>query len=123
MPRLSQNQRMQAVGMVEGGLRPIEVARRFGVTAAVIYRLLNWYRITGSTADRPRSGRPRVTTLALDRHIRMSHLRDRFLPATRTAAITPGRTHNRISAQTVRNRLSEYGLQCRRPYHEVERRA
>ena len=117
MPRLSQNQRMQAVGMVEGGLRPVEVARRFGVTAAVIYRLLNRYRITGSTADRPRSGRPRVTTPAQDRYIRTSHLRDRFLPATRTAAITPGRTNNRISAQTVRNRLSEYGLRCRRPYH------
>ena len=44
------------------------------------------------------------------------HLRNRFLPATVTAAVTPG-THNpRISAQTVRNRLAEDGLYGRRPY-------
>lgn len=117
MPRLNQNERMLALGMVEGGIHPNEVARRVRVTPATIYRLISRYRVTGSAADRPRSGRPRVTTPAQDRHIRTSHLRDRFLPATRTAAVTPGRTNNRINAQTVRNRLAEYGIRSRRPYH------
>lgn len=116
MPRLNQNQRMQAIGMVDAGLRHYDVANRFGVTRATITRLVTRYRTRGSAADVPRSGRPRVTTPEQDRHIRTSHLRDRFLPATRTAVATPGRTNNRISAQTVRNRLAERGIRAFRPY-------
>ena len=48
---------------------------------------------------------------------RTSHLRDRFLPSTVTAAVKHGRTHNIISAQTVRNSLAERGIRARRPYH------
>lgn len=116
MPRLNQNQRMRAMGMVDAGLRHHDVANRLGVTRVTIARLVRRYRTRGSADDLPRSGRPRVTTPEQDRHIRTSHLRDRFLPATRTAAVTPGRTNNRISAQTVRNRLSERGLRPYRPY-------
>jgi hypothetical protein len=57
--------------------------------------------VLGSTPDRVRSGRPRVTTPAQDRHIRLRHLRDRFTTATSTAAAIPGQ--RRISDQTVRN--------------------
>ena len=42
-----------------------------------------------------------------------SFLRDRFRPATRTAATVPGL--RRISAQTVRNRLHTAGLRARQP--------
>ena len=44
------------------------------------------------------------------------HLRNRFQTATATTANTPGLRNNRISAQTVRNRLRENGLHARRPY-------
>lgn len=57
-----------------------------------------------------------MTTQLQDTHIRVQHLRDRHLPATRTAAATIG-THNRpISPQTVINRLRERGIKPRRPY-------
>ena len=70
------------------------------------------YRETGRTADRPRSGRPHVTTPAQDWFIRTSHLRDRYRMAT-TARVG---THNpSISTQTVRNRLREAGLRTCRP--------
>ncbi len=118
MPRLNRNQRMRAIGMIDGGLRRRDVANRLGVTRITITRLLRRYRTHGSVDDRPRSGRPRVTTREQDRHIRTSHLRDRFLPATHTAAVTPGMTNNRISAQTVRNRLGERGIRAYRPYVE-----
>jgi hypothetical protein len=72
-------------------------------------------RDTGTTSDRPRSGRPRVTTLRQDRHIRFIHLRNRFDTAVHTARLTPGRTNVRISDQTVRNRLHQCGLRARRP--------
>ena len=71
----------------------------------------------GSTHNRPRSGRPRVTTPAQDRHIRLRHLRDRFTTATSTAAAIPGQ--HRISEQTVRNCLREAGIRARRPVKTV----
>ena len=58
-----------------------------------------------------------MTTRAQDRHIRTSHLRNRFLTATATTAMTRGQNNNRICAQTVRRRLAEHGIRARRPYN------
>lgn len=116
MPRLSQNERERAVGMVQAGMRYVDVANQFGCSKLTITRLMNRLRQTGTTHDRPRSGRPRVTTERQDRHIRFIHLRNRFVTATATANATPGRHNPRISAQTVRNRLKQANLRPRRPY-------
>ena len=117
MPRLNKNQRLIAIGMLEAGLRHVDVAEHLGVSRGTITRLAARYRVRGTVDDLPRSGRPRVTTPVQDRHIRTSHLRYRFLPATSTAVVTPGRENDRISAQTVRNRLADYGIRARHPYH------
>lgn len=45
------------------------------------YNLLERYRKTGLTSDRPRIGRRRLTTPQEDYYLRTLHLRDRFLPA------------------------------------------
>ena len=58
MPRLSKEEREQAIIMLIAGASKIEVSRRFGCTCAVVYRLEMRYRQTGSTLDRPRSGSP-----------------------------------------------------------------
>ena len=42
--------------------------------------------------------------------------RNRFRTAVERAQVTPGTHNNRISADTVRNRLREFGLRPRRPY-------
>ena len=74
-------------------MRTADVARARNCNVCTVRRLRQRYRETGQTADRPRSGRPRVTTPAQDRNIRTSHLRDRYRMATITAEVTPG-THN-----------------------------
>ena len=117
MTRLNQNQRLRAIGMLESGRRHADVAVQFGVSRVTVRRFAGRYRTSGSVANRPRSGRPRVTTRAQDRHIRTSHLRNRFLTATTTAAATRGRNNNRSRAQTVRRRLAEHGIRARRPYN------
>ena len=115
MPRVPAHLRERALGMLQGGMRTADVARAINCNVRTVRRLRQRYRETGRTADRPRSGRPRVTTPAQDRYIRTSHLRDRYRMATTTARVTPG-THNpSISAQTVRNRLREAGLRACRP--------
>ncbi|XP_019944313.2 uncharacterized protein [Paralichthys olivaceus] len=115
MPRVPAHLRERALGMLQGGMRTADLARAINCHVRTVRRLRQRYRETGRTADHPRSGRPRVTTPAQDRYIRISHLRDRYRMATTTARVTPG-THNpSISAQTVRNRLREAGLRACRP--------
>ena len=115
MPRVPAHLRKRALGMLQGGMRTADLARAINCNARTVRRLRQRYREAGRTADRPRSGRPRVTTPAWDQYIRPSHLRDRYRMATTTARVTPGTFNPSISAQTVRNRLREAGLRACRP--------
>ena len=116
MPRLSADERGRALGRLEAGEPPSTVARVFGVHVTTINRLVMRFMMTNSSADRPRSGRPRVTNAREDRLIARNHRRNRLQTASGTARATIG-THGRaISRQTVSRRLSSFGLNCRRPY-------
>ena len=116
MVRLTDVQRGRAIALLMQDQRQKQVANHFGVNVSTIERLVRRLRETGHLADRPRSGRPRVTSRRQDRTIRLAHLRNRHLTATETALNTVG-THNRqISPKTVGSRLREIGLRARRPY-------
>uniref|UniRef100_A0AAZ3QWR6 Transposase Tc1-like domain-containing protein n=1 Tax=Oncorhynchus tshawytscha TaxID=74940 RepID=A0AAZ3QWR6_ONCTS len=115
MPRVPAHLRESALGMLQGGMRTADVARDINCNVRTVRCLRRRYRETERTADRPRSGRPRVTTPAQVRYIRTSHLRDRYRMATTTARDTPGNHNPSISAQTVRNKLREVGLRACRP--------
>ncbi|VDI58173.1 Hypothetical predicted protein [Mytilus galloprovincialis] len=104
--------------MLAAGMTQVQVANHLNVSRKTIARLKTRLRDTGTTHDRPRSGRPRETTLRPDRHIRIIHFRIRFVNASQTARQTHGRHTNRISAQTVRNRLRQVCLRARRPFEE-----
>ena len=114
MPRLNENDRNRAIGRLQAGQTQAAVARLLNVHKSTISRLWQRFRRFASTKDRPRSGRPRATTPAQDRFIRVSHLRYRTQTAAYTAHHLPGR--HRVSAQTVRNRLRQYGLRAMRPF-------
>jgi transposase len=120
MPRLLQNERERAVGMFQAGMTQTEITNHFNSSRMTIYRLLSRVRATGTTSDRRRSGRPPETTLRQDRHITLIHLRNRFVTAVDTARRTPVIRNNRISDQTVRNRLRQSGLRSRRPLKGME---
>ena len=64
----------------------------------------------------PRSGRPRVTTAAEDRAIRTVHLRRRFQTAAATSRQWVG--GHVISRHTVRRRLKDEGISCKRPMNK-----
>jgi len=113
MPRLSEAERKQAIGRLQAGESQTEVAAHFHVSQSTVRRLVARFQLSNSTADWPRSGRPRATTRAQDRFLRLRHLRDRFLPASSTVQAL--RNATRISDQTVRNRLRERGLRAYRP--------
>ena len=116
MVRLTDVQRGRAIALLMQGQRQQQVANHFGVNVSTIERLVRLLRETGHLADRPRSGRPRVTSQRQDRTIRLAHLRNRHLTATETALNTVGTHNRRISPKTVGSRLREIGLRARRPY-------
>ena len=116
MVQLTDVQRGRAVALLMQGQKQQQVANHFGVNVSTTERLVRRLKETGRLADRPRSGRPRVTSRRRDRTIRLAHLRNRHFTATETALNTVG-THNRqISPKTVGSRLREIGLRARRPY-------
>ena len=101
MPRLNNDEQNQVIRVLNAGTSATVVSKHFGCTRKTIERLRKRLRASGSVADRPRSGRPRVTTSADDRSIVLQHLCNRRL----TAAAT-GRQYG-IHPQTVRNRLRQ----------------
>jgi transposase len=59
MPRLRQNDRERALGMVQAGMTHQAVADHFNVSRMTISRLMIRLRQTGRTNDRPRNGMTR----------------------------------------------------------------
>ena len=112
MPRLYQNQRIQALTMLARGDNVSNVRRAFGCHRNAIIPLRQRFQRTGGVADRCRPGRPRVTNPRTDRFITLTHLRRRFQTATSSA-----RQYD-ISKQTVlrRRRQARQPIRPRRPY-------
>ena len=112
MARLNNDERNQAIGVLNAGMSATDVSRHFGCTRKTIERLRRRFCVTGNVADHPQGSRPRVTTAADDRYIVLQHLRNRRLFAAAT-----GRQYG-IHPQTVRNRLRQniQPIRAYRPY-------
>ena len=113
MPRLYENKRIRAIGMLQAGLAQNVVARPFGCHRNTILSLWRRFRQSGNTRDRRRSGRSRGTSRRQDNHIRLVPLRNRFQTSRLTARSIPGLRP--ISARTVCNRLREHNIRPTRP--------
>ena len=101
MPRLSKEERKRVMGMLECCISATRVAPRFRCSRETVYNLQERHQATGTTADRPRSGRTRVTSARQDRTIDREHVRNPFRTATQTARETPGHNNQRISRFTI----------------------
>lgn len=112
MPRLSETDRNRAIGMLHAGVSVVDVSNAFNCSRNTIHELVRRLRETGDVKDRPRSGRPKSTSHRDDHRIVLTHLRNRFTPATLTAPV-----YN-VCAQTIRNRLKaqQRPIRARRPY-------
>ena len=76
--------------MLSAGMSKRRIAAALGCHASTILRLNQRLLQTGSVKDRPRTGRPKVTTPAQDAQTQAAHRQDRFLKATATARNTIG---------------------------------
>ena len=92
MPCLSLHERHQALGIFKAGVSQHDVAEHFHCHRNTISALVRRYREKNYAADRPRTGRPRLTTQRQDRWIQVTHLRNRRETAADTAQRIPNRT-------------------------------
>ena len=105
MPRLRQRQHAAATMMLLNGSSQSTVAAHFGVHRSTISRVYERLRTNRTTDDRPRSGRPRVTSFG-------SPARDFACQGRQPRIFLDGTT----IARTVRNHLRDLGIRARRPY-------
>eukprot|EP00745_Piridium_sociabile_P000654 TRINITY_DN103937_c0_g2_i2.p1 TRINITY_DN103937_c0_g2~~TRINITY_DN103937_c0_g2_i2.p1 ORF type:complete len:118 (-),score=12.94 TRINITY_DN103937_c0_g2_i2:259-612(-) len=105
MAPLSREDRQIALGRLQAGQSQSAIARHFHVSQSTISRLWARFQATGSVADLPRAGRPRATTAAHDRFIRLRHLRNRFLSASSSVQALPG--------QDIRHLIQSMPRRCR----------
>ncbi|WAR20327.1 LOW QUALITY PROTEIN: hypothetical protein MAR_002165 [Mya arenaria] len=85
IPRQSNDERYQALGMLQAGAPKQDIAIHFNCDLSAIKCLSLRARMTGAVYERPRAGRSRITTAKEDRILHFTHLRDRFMPATKVA--------------------------------------
>ena len=112
MPRLNQNQQIQALTMLARGDNISNVSRAFGCHRNTIIQLRQHFQQTVGVAERRLPGSPTVTNLRTDRFITLMHLRCRFQTVTSSA-----RQYG-IGKQTVFCRVGQarQPILQRRPY-------
>ena len=121
MPQLTDVVRNQIIGQLQAGRSALNVARSFNISKKNVLRTRQRYQQTGSTKNRPKSGRPAKTTAKEDRRIVLTHFRNRF----KTAEITKREFNalpnvNRVSVHTIRRRLRAAGLKSRKPAEKIK---
>ena len=79
MSRIPQNLRERAIGMLNAGMTMNVVVMNIGCSTRAIRHLRQRFHATGRTKDRPRSGRPRVTTRGQDRYHDSEHAQTQSL--------------------------------------------
>ncbi|RZC37260.1 HTH 29 domain containing protein [Asbolus verrucosus] len=105
----------QAIGLLESVWTEVEVAARFGVSQSVISRLSKRYTETGSTEERSKTGRPRITIEREDRLLTIPRRRDPFTTAPKLRNQLQDATGTNVSVRMVLNRFYEVNLKSRRP--------
>jgi transposase len=107
-------ERGEMVGLRKAGWTLEMIADELKCSVNAVRYNLEKKKKFGSTIDRPRSGRPRVTCESQDKYIRVASLMDRFRPAHEIAQnVFKRKSKKTVSNQTVRNRLVEAGLNGR----------
>ena len=83
MPRLNQNQQIQALTMLARGDNVSIISRAFGCHRNTIIRLRQRFQQTDGVVDRRRPGRPKITNPLTLTHIRRQVLQDSTVSANR----------------------------------------
>jgi len=112
---LSATDSARVVALLEDGRSQAYVSRTLGIPRTTVRRVFHRYQETGGYTRRPGSGRPRSTSARDDHFILLNVLRNRRTTAVEARQRLLQVRNVNVSSRTVRRRLSEAGLQARRP--------
>lgn len=118
MGKTTEGQRWRAVGMHQAGLNAPAIGRALDIPARTVRGIIARYRENpDSVRDRPRSGRPRITTDRQDRRLTTDARRNRF-QSLEVLRYRWRHLHGaRGSRRTVGRRLNAGRLRARRPLY------
>ena len=111
--QLSKEKQQSIITLRQEGQSSRKISRTLNVSSSAVAKTIKRYDETGSHEDRPRTGRPRVTSAAEDKFIRVTSLRNRQLTAPQIRAhinALQSSSSRHISTSTVQRRLRESGL-------------
>ena len=113
--QLSKEKQQSIITLRQEGQSSRKISRTLNVSSAVA-KTIKRYDETGSHEDRPRTGRPRVTSAAEDTFIRVTSLRNRQLTAPQIKAhinALQSSSSRHIFTSTVQRTPCESGLHGR----------
>ncbi|CAJ0923773.1 unnamed protein product [Ranitomeya imitator] len=111
--QLSKEKRVAIITLRNEGPSLRKIGKTLKVSPSAVAKTIKHYRETGSHEDRPRKGRPRVTSASEDKIFRVTSLRDRRLTAAQIrdqVNATQSSSSRHISTTTVKWRLCAAGL-------------
>ncbi|KAI5093810.1 hypothetical protein C0J45_15534 [Silurus meridionalis] len=102
--QLSTEKRVAIITLRNEGQSVRKIGKTLKVSPSAVTKTIKRYIETGSHADRPRKGRPRVTSAAEDKFIRVTSLRNLRLTAAQIRDQVNGTqsSSSRISKEEVR---------------------
>ncbi|XP_073505328.1 uncharacterized protein [Phyllobates terribilis] len=104
---LSKEKRVAIITLRNEGQSVQKIGQTLKVSPSAVAKTIKRYKETGSDEDRPRKGRPRVTSASEDKFIRVTSLRNRRLTAAQIrdqVNATQSSSSRHISTTTVKRR-------------------
>ena len=111
--QLSKEKQQSIITLRTEGQSVRKIAKTLNVSPSAVAKTIKHYDETGSHEDRPRKGRPRVTSAAEDKFIQVFSLRNRKLTAPQIRVqmnATQSSSSRHISRSTVQRSLRDLGL-------------
>lgn len=101
---ISQEKRAQIYALHQAGFSVRNIARRVNCGKSAVQTAIQRYEESGSNRDRPRSGRPRVSSARDDAYLIQIARRRRQLTARMMQEEWQPAIGHRVAIQTIRNR-------------------
>lgn len=105
--------RKRVVELYHSGQTQVKVARAFNITQSAVSKILKKYRTMGNVINKAKSGRPRKTTLNVDKCIKRISLKDPRKTSRQITEEIREQFNIEITSRTIRNRLIDCGLHGR----------
>ncbi|XP_055910544.1 uncharacterized protein LOC129944907 [Eupeodes corollae] len=96
--------------LIKEGYSQREIATKLKISKGAVHRTIRRYSSTGGFKDKPRSGRPRVTTKTEDLHIITISKRSRKKTAPEIRTEINDIREEPLSVSTIQRRLRHAGL-------------